>query len=431
MSKKIIQFILKILARLVVKRYKPFIIGITGSVGKSSTKEAVYTVLKKHFNVRTSPKNYNNEIGLPLTILGRQSTNRSFVDWLLIFLGGFFLLIFKQKQYPKILVLEMAADHPGDIAYLLKIASCQIGIITAIGPTHLEFFKTVENVAKEKSLIVTKLKSHQWAILNADDKIVIGLQPKIKARVLTFGFSERADIRALDLNLSQELVDNELKIKGLRFKLSYGGSVVPIILSEIIAEHQVYSVLAAAAVGLILELNLLDIAEALKDFKGLAGRMRTLTGKNKSLIIDDSYNSSPRAVERAIETLNKIQISPEGNKWVVLGDMLELGQITQEAHRRAGELVAQSQVKYLITVGQFSKEIIEGAQAAGMSADQLFSFTDATATAKFLIGKIKTGDLILVKGSQGVRLEKLVKEIMAETERAKELLVRQGDEWME
>jgi UDP-N-acetylmuramoyl-tripeptide--D-alanyl-D-alanine ligase len=430
MNKKIIQFILKILASLVIRKYRPTVIGITGSVGKSSTKEAIYTVLKKYFSVRASPKNYNNEIGVPLTILGQSSATRSFFGWLLIFLRGFGLIIFKNKNYPKILVLEMAADHPGDISYLLKIAPCQIGVITAIGPTHLEFFKTVENVAQEKSLMVTKLNSHHWAVLNADDPRVISLKPKIKARTLTFGINQSADIKAVDLNLSQELINNKLKIDGLMFKLHYSGNFVPVVLPEIIAFHQTYAVLAAAAVGLILELNLIEISEALKDFRGLPGRMKLLSGKNNSQIIDDSYNSSPKAVEMALETLNKIKISPEARKWVVLGDMLELGSVAQEEHFRIGRLVGQNKVNYLLAVGKFAKDIIAGAQSGGMSADQLFSFTDSLSAAKFLVNKIKAGDLILVKGSQGVRLERLVKEIMAEPKMAKELLVRQGDEWM-
>ncbi len=429
--KKFIQFILKVLATFVVKKYKPFIIGVTGSVGKSSTKEAIYTVLKKHFNVRASYKNYNNEIGLPLTILGKFSAVKSFLGWLMIFWHGFLLIVFKKSDYPKILILEMAADHPGDIAYLLKIAPPQIGIITAIGPTHLEFFKTIENVSKEKSLIVTSLKPHQWAVLNADDKAVMALRSKISAKVLTFGFSEKADIRVVDLSLSQKLIENKLKIQGLNFKLRYSGSVLPITLLESVADYQVYAILAAATVGLILDLNLLEIAEALEDFKTLPGRMKVLAGRNQSLIIDDSYNSSPKAVEKALETLAKIKISPEARKWVVLGDMLELGEVSEKAHREIGEMVAKVGCQYLIAVGQFSKEIIEGAKMGGMKLDQLFSFSDSLTAAKFLVDKIKIGDLILVKGSQGIRLERLVKEIMAEPEKAKELLVRQEDEWME
>ena len=399
-------------------------------VGKSSTKEAIYTVLKNHFKVRASHKNYNNEIGLPLTVLGEFSAVKSIFGWLKIFLRGLILIIFKNKNYPKILILEMAADHPGDIDYLLKITPCQIGVITAISPTHLEFFKNVENVAKEKSLIVTKLKPHQWAIVNADDEMIMRAKPKIKAHVFTFGLLKTADVRAIEVSLSQEIINDKLQIGGLNFKLQYSGNFVPVVLPHIIAKHQIYSVLAAAAVGLVLELNLIEAVEALKNFRGLAGRMRLLAGKNESWIIDDSYNSSPKAVEKALETLVEIKTPPEARKWVVLGDMLELGEIAKTAHQEIGELVAKNNFQYLVAVGQFANEMVVGAKRAGMGVDQLFSFSDALTAANFLIDKIKPGDVILVKGSQGIRLERLVKEIMAEPERVKELLVRQGEEWM-
>ncbi|MCK4554802.1 hypothetical protein KAU19_07680, partial [Candidatus Parcubacteria bacterium] len=195
--KKIIQLKLKILAKLILAKYKPDVIGITGSVGKTSTKEAIYTVLASKFKVRRNIKNYNNEIGLPLTIIGADSPGRSIIGWYIVFLKALKLILFKDKDYPKILVLEMGVDRPGDMKYLNNIVKCKVGVITSIGPVHLEFFGTINNIQKEKGGLIKNLTKSSWAVLNYDDEKVRQTGNNTEAQILTYGFNEKADVRAL------------------------------------------------------------------------------------------------------------------------------------------------------------------------------------------------------------------------------------------
>jgi len=201
MFRRIIQFILKQKSKRILRRFNPLVVGVTGSVGKSSTKEAVALALSSCFNVRKSPINYNNEIGLPLTILDEKSGEGSLLQWLKLFWRT--ERKFRQlKEYPDILVLEMAADHPGDIDYLLSIVQPKIGVLTAIGPCHLKYFKNIENVKREKIKLLTNVNKNGWAIFNQDDPNLSDIKSRLKANVLTYGFGSSADIFPLEIQLS-------------------------------------------------------------------------------------------------------------------------------------------------------------------------------------------------------------------------------------
>jgi len=428
-----IKFLHKILAHFakkVIKKYNPLIIGVTGSVGKSSTKEAIYTVLNNKFNVRCSSKNYNNEIGLPLTIFGPLSPGKNIQGWLKIFLGISKILLFR-INYPKILVLEMAADHPGDIEYLTNIAPPKIGVITAVGLTHTEFFKNVNAVAREKQSLINNLGKKDWAILNIDDERVGAMRDRTSAQTLTFGLSKKANVQATEIKIDQELLNEGApKIKGLVFKINYKGSIVPIFLPNIISQAQIYSVLGAIAVGLTLDLNLIDIIKTFTKYKTLPGRLTMIPGIQKTLILDDTYNSSPQAVKISLLSLDRIEVLPSARKWVVLGDMLELGELSGQAHQEIGQEVVKVKLDYLVVVGQEARKIAEGAQSSGLSLSKIFNFNNTSEAGDFLKSKIHEGDVILIKGSQGVHLEKIVKKLMLKPEQAKKLLVRQSREWM-
>ncbi|MFA5754455.1 MAG: cyanophycin synthetase, partial [Patescibacteria group bacterium] len=200
-------------------------------------------------------------------------------------------------------------------------------------------------------------------------------------------------------------------------------------MGKAMSETAPYAALAAAAVGLYFEMNLVEIALALKDFSLPKGRMNVLPGIKHTFIIDDTYNSSPEAVIAALSVLSRIKIDPEASKYAVLGDMLEIGAYTEEGHQLVGRKLVESGISRLIAVGERSRDIIRGAKDAGLEDDFIFYFDNSEDAGKFLQDRVKAGDIILVKGSQGVRMEKAVKEIMAEPERAAELLVRQGKEW--
>ncbi len=431
MMLKFLQKNLAFMARKIIKRHKPLVIGITGSVGKSSAKQIIALLLQGKMNIRESKGNYNNEIGVPLTIIGvAKSPGRNVLGWLKVFIVGAVKILFKKRFYPKILILEMAADRPGDIEYLLKIAACHIGVVTAVSAAHTEFFGSLENVAKEKSFIVSDLPKDGWAILNADDKRVAGFKDMTKAHILTYGFSSQADVQGLEPEIDQVLEPEGPVINGLRFKVSYQGNIVPVFLPEAVSLTQAYSALAALAVGLALNINLIDLTQKFKRYRNLPGRMNLIQGMNKSLIIDDTYNSSPRALEAALETLEKVKVNPQASKWVILGDMLELGEIGQKSHYQIGEKVNQIKADYLVTVGKEAKAIAQGARDNGFINENVFIFENSMAVAGFLVPRIKAGDVILIKGSQKMRMERLVKEIMLQPRAAKKCLVRQTHYWL-
>jgi len=425
--RKILQLKLKIIARLLIHKYQPVVIGITGSVGKTSTKEAVYHVLKSKLKVRTSFKNYNNEIGLPLTIIGRESPGSNLFGWLMVFAKALELLLIKDKNYPQVLILEMGVDRPGDMAYLLSIAPVNIGIVTAISHSHVEYFGSLQNIKKEKQVIVEKLDTKGLAVLNYDNQLTREIAEISKARVFSFGLQEGANLCAQDINYRFSRGDYELT--GIHFKLNYNGSIVPVNMKNVMSETALYAALAAAATALYFNFNLIDIAKSLNDFSLPLGRMNLLPGIKHSFIIDDTYNSSPESALAAVEVLRQIKVEANAEKYAVLGDIMEIGHYTEEGHQLVGKKVAQSGIKHLIAVGEKAHNFITGAKEAGMEDDYIFYFDKAEEAGRFLQNRIKEGDVLLVKGSQAARLEKVVKELMAEPDRAAELLVRQEPEW--
>jgi UDP-N-acetylmuramoyl-tripeptide--D-alanyl-D-alanine ligase len=440
--KPLIQYILKVQGKRIFRKYKPDVIGITGSVGKTSAKEAVFIVLKNKFSVRRSIKNYNNEIGLPLTLIGEEAKGKDFFGWFKVFSRALALTSQTDKDYPKVMILEMGADKPGDIAYLLKIVKCKIGMITRIGESHLEAFKTVDRIKKEKALIVRELEKTNWAVLNFDDERIKDIAKDVKANYISYGIHEKADLQASEINLmkidarkndkdaeGREKPELGAKSYGLSFKMLYKGSAVPVILEGVAGQSAIYACLAGAAAGIIYGMNLIEITDALKNYKNPKGRMNFIPGVKRTLILDDTYNSSPQSSLEALEVLSKLMPGKNARRYAVFGDMLELGEYTEAGHREVGEKIAELEIDELIVVGERSRDIARGAKQAGMSDDFIFHFSGNETAAVFLKERIKEGDIILVKGSQAVRMEKVVKELMADPLRAGELLVRQGEDW--
>ena len=441
---KILKSILKQLARLTVWRFKPRIIGITGSAGKTSTKEAIYAVLKKYYCVRKTEGNLNNELGVPLTILGDWSEEelklvsrdtppgeqriKKLFFWIKVIVSALIRVLFLRKSaYPRVLILEYAADRPGDIKYLLEIARPQIGVVTTIGeiPVHVEFFSGPEAVAREKSKLIESLPANGFAVLNFDNEIVMEMRERTRARVITFGFAEGADLRITNFNLTQTNADTtqtnadnisvnqrnnlrESALGGVSFKLEYAGSVVPVILKNVFGKAQAYAAAASACVGLIFDLNLVEISEALSNnYQPAKGRMNLIAGIKDTYIIDDTYNASPISMQEALETLRNL---PAKRKIAVLGDMLELGKYSIEAHESLGRFVAPI-VDILVTVGPRAKFIAEEAKNSGLAENKILSFDTASEAGLAVQDLIKPGDLILVKASRAIRLEKVVEEI--------------------
>ena len=419
--KKIIIKLLHSLTRSVLKKYKPTIIAITGSVGKTATKEAVFVVLSSKYRVRKNAKNYNTEIGLPLTILGTRPPAKSFYKWCRVFWRGLGLLLFKQA-YPEMLVLEMGAGRPGDIAELVGIVKPKVGVITAIAATHTEQFGSVAGVAKEKGKLYRAIDKDGFMVVNQDDKEVIKLAEAGKGKIVSCGITtgDEVAVRGSEIAVSRSN-ENLTGISGMSFKLITEGTVTPVLLRDVLGEHQVYPALAAAAVGQIFDIHSVDVAEALGKVIPQAGRMRLLPGIKHTLIIDDTYNASPVSVAAALRAV--AELDGEAKKYVVLGDMLELGSLSESEHQKAGKLVAKYKFDVLVAVGEKSRDIARAAHAGGMSHDFIFEFEHAEEAGRFVQDRIEQGDVVLVKGSRAMAMEKIVKEIMAEPEKASELLV--------
>jgi UDP-N-acetylmuramyl pentapeptide synthase len=200
-------------------------------------------------------------------------------------------------------------------------------------------------------------------------------------------------------------------------------------MKNVMSEPALYASLAAAAVGLHFKMNLVEIADSLSDFSLPAGRMNVLPGIKHSFIIDDTYNSSPEAAISAVKILGKIKIDNNAKKYAIMGDMLEIGSFTEEGHQLVGKKIATEQIDVLVAVGERSRDFIRGAKEAGLEDEQIFYFDKPEEAGRFLQNRIKEGDVLLIKGSQGARMEKVVKELIAEPEQADKLLVRQSKEW--
>lgn len=414
--KRAVLGLLTLLAKIRLKRLGLFVLGVTGSVGKTSTKEAIFNLLHKHYQVIRSDKSYNTEFGLPLAILEQNSGFSSPLKWLQTIFGAVFKAFFGGRHL-QMLVLEMGVDKPGDMDALLKIVRPHISVMTNIRAVHLEEgqFKDLDDIFLEKKKIVEALPEKGVAILNSDDPYISTLRGKLNCKTIWYGRADFADVRSMDIECSIEDVFFKVTFENQEatFRFPYPG------------EFQDYILLPAFAVGLNLGMPLQEIAESLRDFRLPPGRMNPINGINGSLILDSSYNASPEAVKHALNILGMAR----GRRIAVLGDMNELGAFSVPKHKEIGAAAA-NKADVIITVGKQSKLISEAAIEKGFPQDATLHFDDSGAAAAKLKGIISAGDTVLVKGSQNkIRLERLVKELMLDKSKASSLLVRQGKEW--
>lgn len=425
--KKIIITIVTWQAKQVLGKYKPKIVAITGSVGKTSTKDAIFTVLSKFKTVRKSEKSFNSEIGLPLTILGCPNGWSNPVTWLENIIKGFALILF-QKPYPEYLILEVGVGKPGDIKKnVAPWLNPDIVVITRFPdkPVHVEFFESVDKIIEEKSALAFALKKDGVLILNHDDEKVYNIHHKANRKTVSYGMNENATYKATYHSYINTIVEGEEVTRGISFKLEHDGHTFPVILPNIVGMHYVGSALAALAVAAEAGCDLLQSINYVGEYNTPPGRLSVLEGINGSTIIDDTYNSSPVAAMAAVEVLKEMKGK---RKIAVLGDMLELGKFTEEEHHNLGVAVCPV-AKMLVVVGPRAKFIAEGALENGFKQKDLYSFDSSITAAKFLEGVVEKGDVVLIKGSQGVRLEKAVAAILLHKEFKDKLLCRQEKEW--
>jgi UDP-N-acetylmuramoyl-tripeptide--D-alanyl-D-alanine ligase len=413
--KIILKRFLRFITALIIKKYQPLIIAVTGSVGKTSTKDGIYTAFSNFFNIRKSEGNLNTEFGAPLVFLKINKSGETLKEWIIILLKGLWLIILRDKNYPEIVVVELAADKPGDMDYFAQFISPDVAVVTAIGeiPVHIEFYKSPKEVAKEKEKMVKALKKEGTAVLNIDDLHVSSMETK--SNKITFGFKKEADVLIKHFKTES--------FKGSSLVLEYKGKDFPIFLSSCIGDSFAYIAASIFAVGVTLHINPEKLPKMIEKIRPAKGRLTVIKGIKNTTILDGSYNASPTSMMSALRALKELDGK---RKIVILGDMLELGKFSSEEHRKVGKF-AKEVADYIIAVGTWSEEIKKAASQD--NSKNVFAFKKSEDVIKKLEEVVREEDVILIKGSQGVRTEKIVFSIMRDPERADELLVRQNSYW--
>ena len=355
------------------------VVAVTGSNGKTTTKELVAAILGTRWNTLKPAGSFNNQWGLPLTLLGLGPEHGA-------------------------LVVELGTNQPGEIAGLAALAVPTVGVVTVVAPVHVEFLGSIEGVREEKAALVRALGPDGVAVLNADDPRVASMARDTRARVLTFGLAAGASVRAVG-----EVVDGP---DGLAFTLEHAGARRAITLG-LSGRHNVINALAAAGAGLALGFELDEIAAGLATAKPAKGRC-VWRAAGEVRILDDTYNANPASVRAALDT---VAAHREGARLVaVLGDMLELGPGAEEVHREIGRYTVQTGVSILVGMGRHAALIVEAGRAAGVpEAQHTETFEDTVA---FLLKALVPGALVLVKGSRGMRMERIVDALVARLARA-------------
>lgn len=422
--KKVVITILTLEAKLLLRRMKPKVIAITGSVGKTSTKDAIYTAIKDSVYARKSQKSFNSDIGVPLSILGLENGWNNPLLWLKnIFDGGVRALFL--KSYPDVLVLEMGVDRPGDMQKLMSWITPDIVVLTRLPdvPVHVEFFASPEAVIAEKMQLVNALRPEGILVYNHDDERVRVEASQVLQK--TVGYSRYSPS---DFTISgDQVIFDRYRPTGFSCLLSHHDQSYKLVVQGSLGVQHAYSYAGALAVAEQLDVPLERAVTALNNSVPPPGRMRILRGEGHTLILDDTYNSSPVAARRALQSLQELH-SYGQRKVAVLGDMLELGKYSTDEHEKIGAFVAEV-VDMLVTIGVRSRKTAEGALEHGLSEKCIFQYDTVEEAMVEVPQLLHDGDAILIKGSQGIRAEKLVYTLMEEKDKASEYLVRQDSVW--
>jgi UDP-N-acetylmuramoyl-tripeptide--D-alanyl-D-alanine ligase len=358
-------------------RLSATVVGVTGSTGKTTTKDLLTSVLARRRRTVATTGNRNNELGAPLTILEADADT-------------------------EVLVVEMAMRGLGQIARLAEITRPAIGLVTNVGQSHIEVVGSQEAIAEAKGELVAALPADGVAVLNADDARTRELAERTRARVTRYGMSAEADVRAEHVTLDE--------MSHPSFDLLVGDECVAVTLPTP-GRHNVYNALAAAAVAVELGIGLGDIAEGLSAARVTDMRMQTFVTASGVTVVNDAYNANPTSMRAAVDTLAAMKT--EGRRIAALGDMAELGSYTDLAHFRIGEHVARSGIDRLVTVGERATRIAEGARAAGMPVAAVAALPNVQNAGSLLAGEVRGGDVVLVKASRVMGLERLVEGLVS------------------
>jgi len=368
---------LQALARDVRRKWGATIIGVTGSAGKTTTKEMIAAVLGKKFTVLRSVGNLNNEFGLPLCLL-------------------------RAEKYQNVGVLEMGMSAKGEIRKLASIAEPNEGVVTNVNPVHLEFFKSVDEIAEAKAELIEGLHDPRVAYLNNDDSRVRAMARNFTGKVITYGVKSVAAFKV------QQIQD--LGLEGTAFTIHHGRRDVNFVL-PLLGQHNVANATAAVAVAATHEVPWEQIRDAIAEMKPEKMRGQVIKFREGFAVIDDSYNSNPRALSEMIRFLGRLHGYPR--KILVAGEMLELGPEGPELHRNCGREAARAGFELIVGVQGDAKEILEGALEAGMDRSRLTFSRDALQAGDVLARTLQKGDVVLIKGSRGVKLEQALNTLRA------------------
>ena len=348
------------------------VVGITGSVGKTTTKEMLASILCRKWKVLKNAMNFNNEIGVPLTL-------------------------FQLDRDHDVVVLELAMRGLGEIRRLAAIAKPCVGVITNVGISHIERLGSQGAIADAKTELLAELPPDGVAVLNAEDGYYMVMKERFGGRKISFGSCKSADVVGTRIKTSDS--------GGHDFVILIDGGAVKVKL-PILGHYNVYNALAAAAAAVGMGVDLYTIRDGLESFTPPAMRMELIRSKAGYVILNDTYNASPASTVGALKTLDALK--GYRRKIAVLGDMLELGDYGPKAHRDIGMMVAESEIEVLVTVGELARMVAEGAAAAGMPGKAIQSFADSVETGGKLRAMVKRGDAILVKGSRAMKMEEIV-----------------------
>lgn len=429
--KLIITKLLNWQAKKVLVKYQPTIVVVGGDVGKTTTKDAVFEAIKTTGNVRKSQGSFNSEIGLPLTILDRPTGWSDPRIWLETIMSGF-RLIYTKQIFPDVLVLELGDRKPGDTELLTKWLPIDVLVITKVDPipTHLEFFSSVLEHRREKQILMESVATGGHIILNNDDELARELleTAKLQKNVTVHTFGRQQSLPRPDVGIKQILIESRQGSLCTSAMLVLGERTESLVIGGYLGEGIVLAASASLLVGAIFEVPLETILGAFSGTPDLPrGRLRVIDGVKDTIILDDTYNAGPASTKLALDTL--AEVPKVKRRIAILADMLELGTESNEQHELIGGH-ASGVVDILVTVGHQAKKIAGSARAAGLPAKAVYHFTNSREAGKFVEQMARPGDVILIKGSQGMRMERAVQEIMLHPERRESLLVRQDKYWI-
>jgi UDP-N-acetylmuramoyl-tripeptide--D-alanyl-D-alanine ligase len=357
------------------RQFPGTVIAITGSNGKTTVKEMTAAVLQQRYATCKAQGNLNNHIGVPLALLQLETTHQ-------------------------VGVFELGMNHLGEIRRLCALALPHIGVITNIGLAHVGYIGSIEGVQQAKGELIEALDAASVAIVNADDPRALALGRQAPGRLLTFGQAAEADIRGW--------VQADRGLEGVLCTIIINHTAYEVAL-PVLGAHQVLNALAAAAVGVAMHVPATDIVAGLQSYHGMYGRMMLRRGADSVTLIDDTYNASPQSMRVALQCLGHTGVT--GRRLAVLGDMLELGERSPALHEEVGALVAQSGVQALITFGPLAQHIAQGAQRAGMHPASIHTTMQTEDAVTLLQSLRRAGDVMLLKGSRGMAMERLVQAL--------------------